>query len=74
MGHRQSRQLGSIAGRLHHKSLSEQYFQQIIFVEGRKQAFVFDAHLLAVIVLQQAQGRARKLLKLASALPLRMRH
>jgi hypothetical protein len=40
------------AGRLHHKSLSDEHFFEVVFVQGGEEAFGFDADLLAGLVLQ----------------------
>ena len=46
------------AGRLHHKSLSEQHLLQVGVVPTGGEAFVLHADLQRVIVLQKAQRRA----------------
>jgi len=45
------------AGRLHDNSLSEQHLLQVGVVPSRGEAFVLDADLERVVVLQQAQRR-----------------
>ncbi len=47
-----------VAGRLHHKSLSEQHLLQVGVVPTGGEAFVLHADLQRVIVLQKAQRRA----------------
>ena len=58
------------SGRLHQKSFAEQDFGEIAFVPACDQSFVFDSHAAAVVVFEQAQGRASQAAEVGVGVPL----
>lgn len=46
------------AGRLHHKSCSEQHLFQVVVVPASSESLRLHSHLPALLVLQQAQGHS----------------
>ena len=47
---------GKTSGRLHHKSCSEQHLFEIVVIPAGGEPFRLHSDLLALLVLQQAQG------------------